>query len=305
MDGIVAVHKAPGMTSHDVVAMARRITKERSCGHTGTLDPGATGVLVLCFGKSTRLSQFLMDLPKEYVAEMVYGVSTDTGDSEGRITSADSDFAIPLSAVCAAIEGFQGEIEQIPPMVSAVHHEGRRLYELAREGIEVARTPRRVIIHQISPVDVGAWPDPVVPGSRGQIRVRCSKGTYIRTLCQDICKSLGVSGHMGSLVRTESAGFTLAESVTLGQLEEAAREGVLDMMVHEPARGIRHMLTFELTQVESARVACGAPVLRPASSAADGERVGLICPDGSLAAIGLATRAEQGIIIRPVIVFNA
>ncbi|MCR4427216.1 MAG: tRNA pseudouridine(55) synthase TruB, partial [Firmicutes bacterium] len=194
MDGLIVVDKPQGFTSHDVVARVRRITDERSCGHTGTLDPPATGVLVLCLGRATRLARFMVDLPKEYIAEIVFGVSTDTADSTGTPTRETSNFEIEKAAVFDAMSQFRGEIQQVPPMMSAVHHKGRRLYELAREGIEVERQARTVEIYEIRPVDAESWPDPVVFGSRGRIQVRCSKGTYVRTLCVDLCRALRVEG---------------------------------------------------------------------------------------------------------------
>ena len=215
MDGLMALYKPAGFTSHDVVARVRRLTRERSVGHTGTLDPEATGVLVLCLGRATRLSRFLMDMPKAYEAEIVFGSATTTGDSHGQVVARMDGFTIPREAVVDALHKFTGEIMQVPPMVSAVHYEGRRLYELAREGITVEREARRVTVYGIVPVDLDAWPEPIVSGSSVRIAVECSKGTYIRTLCEDICASLGVPGHMGSLVRTRASGFSLEECATI------------------------------------------------------------------------------------------
>jgi tRNA pseudouridine55 synthase len=198
LDGIIIINKPKGMTSHDVVAEVRRITGERSCGHTGTLDPDATGVLVVCMGRATRLSRFMMETPKEYEAAIVFGISTDTGDASGKVVAVSEDVKVPRKRVFEAFQRFVGDIEQIPPMVSAVRHRGRRLYELAREGITVEREPRRVTIYEIEPASLEDWPEVVRLGSQGSMRVVCSKGTYIRTLCEDICASIGIEGHMGS-----------------------------------------------------------------------------------------------------------
>ena len=166
MDGILVVNKDAGMTSHDVVNKVRRITKERRCGHSGTLDPMASGVLVVYMGKSTRLVRFMMDGSKKYAAEVTLGTATDSGDADGQITTISEPFEINKQSFLDAVNSFVGTIEQLPPMVSAVHHNGKRLYEYAREGIEVERTPREVTIYSIETVCFEELPDVLRNGDR-------------------------------------------------------------------------------------------------------------------------------------------
>ena len=199
----MALYKPAGFTSHDVVARVRRLTRERSVGHTGTLDPEATGVLVLCLGRATRLSRFLMDMPKAYEAEIVFGSATTTGDSHGQVVARMDGFTIPREAVVDALHKFTGEIMQVPPMVSAVHYEGRRLYELAREGITVEREARE----SRTASSLWTW----MPGlSLSSVARRCgspwsARKARIRTLCEDICASLGV--RTWAAWRTRASGF--------------------------------------------------------------------------------------------------
>lgn len=215
-NGIINIHKEAGFTSHDVVAKMRGILRQKKIGHTGTLDPEATGVLPVCLGSGTKLCDLLTDRDKEYVAELLLGVSTDSQDTTGRILR-ESPVTASGMQVREAVLGFQGEYEQIPPMYSALKVDGKRLYELARAGKEVERRARRVHIHELEILDMTL---PVV-----RIRVVCSKGTYIRTLCADIGEKLGCGGTMQSLVRTRVGRFALEEAVTLTQLETLRDSG--------------------------------------------------------------------------------
>lgn len=289
MDGLIPVNKPKGYTSHDVVAVVRRMTKERACGHTGTLDPGASGVLVLCMGKATRLSRFLTDMPKSYEAEVVFGSSTASGDSEGEVVSSLEHFSFEPGAVVEALQRFTGHIMQIPPMVSAVHYEGRRLYELAREGVVVDRKPREVTIHRIEPIALNEWPNPIVFGSVIRIAVGCSKGTYIRTLCEDVCASLGVPGHMGALVRTEAAGFRIGDAVALEQIQRAGQLDRWDGILKPPELGVAHLVQLKLSQDEHRRVRCGNRLYVDSSRLSrkphDPSWVALLDQGGGLAAI--------------------
>ncbi|HAN86851.1 MAG: tRNA pseudouridine(55) synthase TruB [Bacillota bacterium] len=307
MDGLIVVNKPKGMTSHDVVVQVRRITGERSAGHTGTLDPDATGVLVVCMGRATRLSRFMMDMPKEYDAEIVFGISTDTADASGRVRARNDSFELPKEAVFSAFQRFVGHIEQVPPMVSAVRHKGKRLYELAREGITVEREPRRVTIYGIEPISPLDWPESVTLGSRGSVRVACSKGTYVRTLCEDICKSLRLEGHMGALERTMSSGFRLEEAYTLEQLSEAATAGRLDTCVRPVVEGVRGMPRCVVSEDEARHVRHGARIrsdegrITPACDRSD--YIALLRADGSLAAVGEVRLIDGREWIQPRVVF--
>jgi tRNA pseudouridine55 synthase len=204
--GVAVVDKPAGVTSHDVVGMLRRRFGERQVGHAGTLDPDATGVLVVAVGKATRLLRFVEKTRKGYVGEIVLGTQTSTLDSSGDVVGTFDMSAVTLDDARTAIAGhLVGDIEQVPPMVSAIRVDGKRLHELAREGIEVERAPRPVTVHRF---DVAGWVEPGVIG----IAVECSAGTYIRTLADDLGRLLGGGAHLRNLRRTAVGEFTLADA---------------------------------------------------------------------------------------------
>lgn len=217
-DGILNVYKEKGFTSHDVVAKLRGILRMKKIGHTGTLDPDAEGVLPVCLGKGTRLCELLTDKDKEYEALLKLGVETDTQDTSGR-TLAEKPVCVTAAQVEALIGTFVGELEQIPPMYSAIKVNGKKLYELARAGKEVERQARRIRIYGIDILEID------LPFAR--FRAQCSKGTYIRTLCHDIGRAAGCGGCMAELVRTRSGKFSLKDSLTLSEIEALHREGRL------------------------------------------------------------------------------
>ncbi|MBR1703577.1 MAG: tRNA pseudouridine(55) synthase TruB [Lachnospiraceae bacterium] len=210
-NGIINIHKEAGFTSHDVVAKMRGILRQKKIGHTGTLDPQATGVLPVCLGSGTKLCDMLTDRDKEYVAELLLGVTTDTQDTTGQVLS-ECSVTCGEAQVRQAAESFVGAYDQVPPMYSALKVDGKKLYELARAGKEVERSARRVEIKELEILDIQL---PVV-----KMRVVCSKGTYIRTLCADIGEKLGCGGTMQRLVRTRVGGFGLEDAITLAQLEQ-------------------------------------------------------------------------------------
>ncbi|WP_035154279.1 tRNA pseudouridine(55) synthase TruB [Cohnella thermotolerans] len=216
LEGVLAVWKPAGWTSHDVVAKARRILRIRRIGHTGTLDPAVTGVLPVCVGRATRMVEYLQEMPKTYEALLRFGIATDTEDAGGEVIERTDASHLTEEAIRAAALSFVGDILQVPPMVSAVKVDGKRLYELARQGVTVERQARPVTIHAIRVLSVKA------EGPHPELRfsVTCSKGTYIRTLCVDIGRKLGVPAVMAELVRTESAGLTQADCLTLEQIEQ-------------------------------------------------------------------------------------
>lgn len=224
MDGVIIIDKPQDFTSFDVVAVMRRICGQKKIGHTGTLDPMATGVLPLLLGKATRAAPFLEDTDKEYEAEFRLGCSTDTQDSTGKIL-AESDAPVTREQLEAMLPAFRGEILQLPPMYSALQINGQRLYTLARQGIEVEREARPVTIYrlELNEYDEGA--------RSGSLTIRCSKGTYIRTICADIGERLGAFGVMTSLRRTVAAGFRLADAVTLEQAKALSEQGELAQRV--------------------------------------------------------------------------
>lgn len=228
MDGIINIYKEAGYTSFDVVAKLRGILKERRMGHTGTLDPQAIGVLPICVGKATKLCELLLDKEKTYEAVMLLGVTTDTEDMTGTVL-AETKTQITEEEVRAAAERFTGVYGQIPPMYSALKVDGKRLYELAREGKEVERKPREVEIFENTPLlfetDEAGYVKTVT------LRVRCSKGTYIRSLLRDMGEFLGCGACMKSLVRTKAGAFEIADAVTLTQVEQARDEGRLSEFI--------------------------------------------------------------------------
>ncbi len=220
MNGILTINKPSGITSHDVVARARGILHERRIGHTGTLDPLATGVLVLCVGSATRIAQFLEAGEKEYRAIMRLGVTTDTLDAQGSILRSGHYTPPDRQSIIDAMKGFIGPIMQRPPAYSAIKVAGVPSYKLARKGNAVVLAPRRVTL---SSVELTAYEDPYVHFS-----VRCSKGFYIRTLCADLGDVLGMGAHLSNLKRTRSGRFTLQQAITLEQLHDLVtdnREG--------------------------------------------------------------------------------
>lgn len=237
LTGVLAVFKPAGYTSHDVVAKARRILGMKRIGHTGTLDPQVTGVLPLCLGRATRVVEYIQELPKEYVATLRLGMASDTEDLTGTITETVNEVKVTGEEVLAVLNSFKGVISQVPPMYSAVKVEGKRLYELAREGKTVERKSREVEIYEIEMTDMvysGNYPDIT-------FRVLCSKGTYIRTLCVDIGRALGVPGVMVKLERTMSAGISASHCLTLEQIAEHKEAGTLDEHLIAADEAISHL----------------------------------------------------------------
>jgi tRNA pseudouridine55 synthase len=228
MDALINLDKPAGITSFKAVETVRKLFKIKKAGHAGTLDPMATGVLIICLGKACKYSSFLMASDKEYEAEITFGISTDSGDSDGKVTS-ESKVHISKNDVESAIKSFIGDIEQTPPMVSAVHHKGKRLYELARKGVTVKRDPKKIMIRDIKLLSFKDGDRP-----KAGILVSCSKGTYIRTLCEDIGKALGVPSHESFLRRTKSGDFDIKNSFTLEQIRDLMENGrINEALIHD------------------------------------------------------------------------
>ncbi len=221
MDGIINFLKPAGMTSNDVVRRISRIFGKVKTGHTGTLDPNAAGVLPICLGKGTRVSEFLLANDKKYRCELILGKVTDTRDIWGE-TIAESDVNVTQEDVLKALESFRGEIDQLPPKYSAIRVNGKRLYEYAREGLEVEIKSRKVVIHEIEVIKFS--------GNRIMFDVACSKGTYIRSICHDLGQMLGCGATMSFLLRTQSGIFNIDDSLTLESLEEINIEDYLFAM---------------------------------------------------------------------------
>ena len=212
LNGILNINKEAGYTSHDVVAILRGITKQKKIGHTGTLDPDAKGVLPICFGKATKVCELLTNKDKVYVTTLLLGKSSDTQDSSGEIQSECPTSHLTEEEVADCMKGFIGESYQIPPMYSALKVAGKKLYELAREGKEIERQPRKITIEEMNIL----WMD--LP--RVRVEIKCSKGTYIRTLCHDIGQELGCGGLMEELLRTKVGDYTLEDSITIDEFRE-------------------------------------------------------------------------------------
>ena len=221
IDGIINVYKESGYTSFDVVAKLRGILKQKKIGHTGTLDPMAEGVLMVCLGKGTKLVDMITSGSKEYEATMRLGISTDTEDITGEILSkADVPEDLSKEQIIRVIESYIGEYNQIPPMYSAIKKDGKKLYEYARSGVTIEREPRLVEIFSIEDIQVN------IPDI--SFKVHCSKGTYIRSLCRDIGEKLGVGGTLTGLTRSEVHGFLLKDSLKLSQIEKLRDESKLE-----------------------------------------------------------------------------
>ena len=220
MDGIINVYKEKGFTSHDVVAVMRKIANQKKIGHTGTLDPDAEGVLPVCLGKATKLADYIMASEKQYQAMVRLGITTTTEDASGEVLE-ERPVDVTEEALQAALSSMEGEQMQVPPMYSALKVNGKKLYELAREGKEVERKARKVTIFGIRLLRF-------LPPDRAEILVDCSKGTYIRTLCADIGKRLGCGAHMETLLRTKSGRFTLENACSLEKLRTLAAENRLE-----------------------------------------------------------------------------
>ena len=223
MDGVIVIRKEKGFTSHDVVAKLRGILHMKKIGHTGTLDPDAEGVLPVALGKATRLVDMITDKEKTYEAVMRLGVVTDTQDMSGTVLSQTAELHVTEEELRTVTESFTGDYMQVPPMYSALKVNGKKLYELAREGKTVERKPRPVHFYEIEILEIDL---PLV-----RFRVTCSKGTYIRTLCHDIGEKLGCGAAMEILLRTKVGRFTLDDAITLAQTEEAVKNGVIESKV--------------------------------------------------------------------------
>lgn len=268
LHGVILLDKPLGLSSNDALQKVRRLMRAEKAGHTGTLDPLATGLLPLCFGAATKFSQVSLDADKRYTATLKLGETTSTGDAEGEVlqTRPVTPAQVNAERIAQACERFTGPIEQVPPMHSALKHQGKALYEYARQGIDIERPPRQVTIHRI---DILSWQGDVL-----ELDVQCSKGTYIRTLAQDIGEALGCGAHLIGLRRTGSGGVSLNGAVTLEALmamSEAERDAHLlpaDILLNDWPEVL-------LTEPEAARFLTG---LRRRTRLADAPQVRVYGP---------------------------
>lgn len=294
LDGVVVVDKPVGPTSFAIVRDARRQTGARKVGHGGTLDPLATGVLPICFGEATKLAQFLLDADKEYQATIRFGVETDTYDAEGSVVATADVGHLSEERVRQGLAGFVGEQQQIPPMYSALKRDGRPLHEYARAGEVVERAPRAI---RIMTLDLLSFSAP-----EATIFMRCSKGTYVRSLAHDLGRTLGTGAHLTALRRTRSGPFTLAQAIAPAALGGATLPVVplAEALSHLPAMVVSDVAARAVS--EGRRVAWADLAREPAPIPAEGTRVRLLTETGELLAVAPAGAPTE--LVRTLRVFR-
>ena len=255
LSGIFNINKPGGLTSHDVVNKVRRLVGLRKVGHAGTLDPMATGVLLVCVGQATRLIEYLMAGPKIYRATIQFGQTTDTFDKDGQVTATTDPAELTPEAITRALSEFVGEIDQTPPPFSAIKKEGVPLYKLARKGVMVDAKPRRIQIDAIEPVH---WRLPEVV-----VDVSCQAGTYIRALAHDLGQMLGVGGHLSGLIRLASGNWSLENAISLEILAQAVAENRLDEVIYAQERALSGMAGVSLSPAQARAVRFGQLIDTP------------------------------------------
>ena len=288
--GIILLDKPAGISSNRALQKVRRLFDARKAGHTGNLDPFATGMLPLCFGEATKTAAFMLDADKAYLAGAMMGVATATGDTEGETVRTAAVPECDREHLKDVLSGFLGEIRQIPPMYSALKHAGKPLYKLAREGVQVERKARTVNIRRISLID---WSPPNL-----DFEVRCSKGTYVRTLAEDIGEALGSCAHLVSLRRLCVEPFDPAQMVTLRQLEQAEQSGELEQYLLPVDAGLPDWPVVTLEQKAAAGFMHGNPQAAPGPGC---RKVRVYGPGGQI--LGLGEQEDNG-ILQPRRVFN-
>ncbi|CAN5349821.1 tRNA pseudouridine(55) synthase TruB [soil metagenome] len=297
MNGILIIDKPENFTSHDVVARLRRILKTKSIGHTGTLDPFATGVLVMLIGKATRLAQFLDKDKKEYQAVVRLGFETDTGDRTGELRITNYELRnVSVDEIEGVLKDFRGQIEQTPPMYSAKKIAGKKLYELARKGIEVERKPVNITIYELQ---ITNYESPKQNDfGRGTLdfgrKIACSAGTYSRTVAEDIGKKLETGAHLAELRRTKAGKFGIEKAVTLEELEEIVAENKLDDVLISMNEAVSHLPEIKLSKEEIIKTKNGIK-LKTEQIADDGRFFRMIDENENLIAIGFYKSAEKSI----------
>lgn len=296
MDGIFNIYKEKGFTSHDVVAVVRKTIHMKKVGHTGTLDPDAEGVLPVCVGRATKLSDIIMDGHKSYRALLRLGVTTTTEDASGEILET-RPVAFDEEKIRQTVTLFIGKQEQTPPMYSAVKVNGKKLYELAREGKEIERKARSIEIYDIR-IRRFLPPDCV------ELDVDCSKGTYIRTLCADIGRALGCGGHMAALVRTAAGAFLLENAVTLSRLKEWAEQGRAEEHLLSMEHALREYPKIRIAERFTKLLVNGARLREHSFAEKDGnlcggETAAVFDSEGGLTGLYTVCRDEAGLYIKP------
>lgn len=283
MDGFLNINKAAGWTSHDVVARVRRLLRIPKVGHAGTLDPQARGVLPICLGKATKLSEFWLHTEKQYRVVMKLGEVTDTQDADGQVLHRVEAGGVSLESVKKAFQSFVGQIQQVPPMYSAIKVKGQPLYKMARKGLVVDRPAREVTIHSLCLLEMN--------GTEVTFDVVCSRGTYIRTLCADVGNQLGVGAHCLRLERQRCGPFRIEQSVTLEEFEAALAQGTHSRMVYDLGEVVSHLPELVLRKEGTERACHGAPlgfqdIEWPGTEFKRGDLFRVVTPD--LGLLGLA-----------------
>lgn len=295
MNGILIIDKPQDFTSFDVVAVMRRLCSQKKIGHTGTLDPMATGVLPLLLGSAARAQAILPDSDKEYTASFQLGVTTDTLDSTGKVLSRTEDFTVTREELCQALTLFRGDILQTPPMYSAVSKNGKRLYELARKGIEVEREKRPVTVSRLEVLSYNE------NTACGQLHIACSKGTYVRSLIDDVGRSLKCGGIMTALRRTKACGFTLSDALTLDVMKELSETGRIEEQLRPVESLFLSYREITVTKAQSVRFENGGALdlCRTAlrDNYSDKEIVRIKAPDGRFLGLGMADTEKRSLVI--------
>lgn len=304
MDGIINVLKPPGMSSHQVVSFVRRQLQTKKVGHGGTLDPGASGVLPILVGQATKLSSHLMEQSKTYVAELTLGLSTTSQDASGDTVDLNTSFSVSPRQLAEVLASFQGSIMQIPPMASALKVGGKKLYELDRQGISIPRQPREVQVYSINIMAIWHEEGETLGfGTRILLRIVCSKGTYVRTLCNDIGEKLGVSAHMSFLTRVASGPFVSHDAITLEEIETFVTQGDYEFL-RPLQEGLPHWVHVKVNPLVEERIRHGNFVLPEhlldvPETLTVGDDVVLLGVDGNVLALAEMKMTDQ-LICQPV-----
>ena len=295
-DGVLIINKHAGVTSHDIVGMVRRLYGTRAVGHAGTLDPMATGVLVVLIGRAAKASEYLTGEDKRYVARLRLGLTTDTEDTTGT-TLTTSDALPSTEAVMAALDHFRGNILQVPPMVSALKVGGQKLVDLARQGVEIERKARPVTIHTLTCEPTDAPSDYILD-------VSCSGGTYIRTLCADIGATLGCGGAMAALDRRAACGFAIEQSVTIAELEQMDMGERLARLIPTEQLFARHAsVTLSAFYDRLIGNGCAVVLTKLRLCLPLGTRVRLCHTDGTFFALGEVVESDEGLALKAIKTF--
>lgn len=286
VNGVLVVDKPQGWTSNDAVQKAKRLFNARKVGHTGSLDPLATGVLPLCFGEATKFSQFLLNSDKKYWTRLKLGVATDSGDSDGNVIATRPVQGVTVERIEAALAFFRGEIEQVPSMFSAVKHQGQPLYKLARQGIEIERQARRVTVFANELV--------ALQGEELELEIHCSKGTYVRSIAEELGERLGCGAHVVALRRRMAGPYGEADLVTFDALQQAAEQGCLDRLLLPVASAVGDWPEVRLNADTAYYLRQGQPVMVPQAPTGGWVRLCQLLEGGSTRFLGVGEVMDDG-----------